>query len=100
MFVGEEELAALPGVSASRAHQIVAGAIALILEGNPSATAAQVTSTLKSNATSNTISLHSRSTTYGTPNLFLYTLNFGGGSGAIAGTKKRAYWLACRVGAS
>ncbi len=66
------------GTSMASPH--VAGAIALYLEGNPGASPAQVTNALKSNATANTISMHSRSTTYGTANLFLYTGNFGSGT--------------------
>jgi subtilisin family serine protease len=67
----------MSGTSMATPH--VAGAIALFLEGSPSASPAQVTSALKTNGTPNTITLHSRSTTYGTPNLFLYTGAFGGG---------------------
>ena len=70
--------ATMSGTSMATPH--VVGAMSLYLEGNPLATPAQVTNALKSNGTSNTITLHSRSTTYGTPNLFLYTLSFGGGA--------------------
>ena len=66
------------GTSMASPH--VAGAMALYLEGNPTASPAQVTNALKSNATANTITMHSRSTTYGTANLLLYTLNFGSGT--------------------
>ena len=68
----------MSGTSMATPH--VVGAIALYLEGNTTASPAQVTNALKSNGTSNTITLHSRSSTYGTPNLFLYTLNFGSGT--------------------
>ena len=65
------------GTSMASPH--VAGAMALYLEGNSAASPAEVTNALKSNGTANTITRHSSSTTYGTPNLFLYTLNFGSG---------------------
>ena len=68
----------MSGTSMATPH--VVGAIALYLQGNPAASAAQVTSALKTNATPNTITLHSRSTSGGTPNLFLYTFNFGSGT--------------------
>lgn len=68
----------MSGTSMATPH--VVGAIALYLQGNTTASPAQVTNALKSNGTSNTITLHSRSQTYGTPNLFLYTLNFGSGT--------------------
>ena len=68
----------MSGTSMATPH--VVGAIALYLQGNTTASPAQVTNALKSNGTSNTITLHSRSTSGGTPNLFLYTLNFGSGT--------------------
>ena len=69
--------ASMSGTSMATPH--VVGAIALFLQGNPTATPAEVTAALKTNGTPNTITLHSRSATYGTPNLFLYTGAFGGG---------------------
>ena len=61
----------ISGTSMASPH--VAGVGALYLSLNPTATPAQVTSALKAAGTPNTISLHSRSRTYGTPNLFLFT---------------------------
>jgi serine protease len=74
-FLTETGSIALSGTSMASPH--VAGAIALYLQGHPTATPAQVTGALKANAVANTISLHSSSRTFGTPNLFLHTLNFG-----------------------
>jgi len=61
----------MSGTSMASPH--AAGVAALYLSLNPTATPAAVTSALKANGTSGTITLHSRSRTYGTPNLFLFT---------------------------
>ena len=53
-----------------------AGAAALYLETNPSATPSQVEQAIKSNATPNRIGSMASPLT---PNLLVYTLNFGGG---------------------
>jgi len=69
----------ISGTSMSSPH--VAGAVALYLTANPSATPAQVAQALVDNASLNKITLHSRSTNNGTPNRLLYTLFIGGGGG-------------------
>ena len=69
----------ISGTSMSSPH--VAGAIALYLAANPSATPSQVSSALKGNATLNTINLHSASQSGGTANRFLYVGFIGGGGG-------------------
>jgi subtilisin family serine protease len=61
----------LSGTSMASPH--AAGVAALYLALNPGATPAQVTSALKAAGTPNTITLHSRSRTYFTPNLFLFS---------------------------
>jgi subtilisin family serine protease len=61
----------ISGTSMATPH--VAGVAALYLSWGPSATPAQVTSSIMSLATVNRITLHSLSQYYGTPNLLLYT---------------------------
>ena len=61
----------ISGTSMATPH--VAGAAALYLQTSPGASPAQVASALVSNANPDRITLHSRSATYGTPNLLLYT---------------------------
>ena len=77
-YTGDAVTNTISGTSMAAPH--VAGAAALYLEGNSLASPAAVATALKSNGTSNTITLHSRSTTYGTPNLFLFTGFIGGGT--------------------
>lgn len=69
----------ISGTSMSSPH--VAGAVALYLTANASATPAQVAQALVGNASLNKIALHSRSVSIGTPNRLLYTLFIGGGGG-------------------
>ncbi len=65
----------ISGTSMAAPH--VAGAAALYLQGNKSASPAQVTNALTSNATSNNVS----SAGSGSPNLLLFTGFIGGGGG-------------------
>jgi subtilisin family serine protease len=67
----DTQMNTISGTSMATPH--VVGAVALYLAGNPSATPAQVSSALTSNASQGKISLHSRSTSGGTPNLLLFT---------------------------
>ena len=67
----------ISGTSMATPH--VAGVAALYLESTPDASPAQVASALTSNASANKITLHSRSSSGGTPNLLLYTGFIGGG---------------------
>jgi subtilisin family serine protease len=76
-YSGDAATNTISGTSMATPH--VAGAIALFLQGSPTATPAQVTAALKTNGTPNTITLHSSSSSGGTPNLFLYTGAFSGG---------------------
>jgi serine protease len=69
----------ISGTSMSAPH--VAGAVALYLTANTSASPAQVAQALVSNASLNKITLHSRSVNNGTPNRLLYTLFIGSGGG-------------------
>ena len=68
----------ISGTSMSSPH--VAGAAALYLGANPSATPAAVMTALKNNAIVGTINLHSRSLSGGTANRFLNVSFIGGGT--------------------
>lgn len=68
----------ISGTSMSSPH--VAGAAALYLAANPSATPAAVMTALKDNAIGNTITLHSHSLSGGTANRFLNVTFIGGGT--------------------
>jgi len=67
----------ISGTSMAAPH--AAGAAALYLTANPTATPAQVLQAITGNATHNRIQLHSRSRDNGTPNLLLHTLFAGSG---------------------
>ncbi len=70
-YTGDNATATISGTSMATPH--VAGALALYLETNPTATPAQVADALKSNATPNRIHLHASSQSNGTINLLLST---------------------------
>jgi subtilisin family serine protease len=81
-YTGTSATNTISGTSMATPH--VAGAAALYLAGNSSATPATVASALVGTASSGRITLHSRSASGGTPNLLLYTgseADNGGGDG-------------------
>ena len=77
-YTGDAATNTISGTSMSSPH--VAGAIALYLKANPTATPAQVSQALKDNASLNKINLHSSSESNGTANRLLYVGFIGGGS--------------------
>jgi subtilisin family serine protease len=78
-YTSDTQLNTISGTSMATPH--VVGAAALYLAANGSATPAQVSSALTGNASQNKITLHSSSSSNGTPNLLLYTGFIGGGGG-------------------
>jgi serine protease len=78
-YTGDNATNTISGTSMATPH--VAGAVALYLTAAGDRGPSDVAAALRSNATPNTITLHSASQNNGTPNYFLYTLNFGSGGG-------------------
>lgn len=83
----------ISGTSMAAPH--VAGAAALYLHANPSATPADIETALESNASANKINLHSSSESGGTPNLLLYTAFIGGGGGTTNSPPAASFTHSC-----
>lgn len=79
-FGSDTQINTISGTSMASPH--VAGAVALYLEANRTATASEVETAIESNATPNKITSMASSLT---PNLLLYTLNFASGGGGGGG---------------
>jgi subtilisin family serine protease len=86
----DTQTSTISGTSMATPH--VAGAIALYLQGNPSATPSAVEQALESNATPNKIG---GMTSTATPNLLLYALNFGGGGGGTNNPPTASFTYSC-----
>ncbi|MEX2181673.1 MAG: S8 family serine peptidase [Gemmatimonadaceae bacterium] len=79
----------ISGTSMASPH--VAGAAALYLEGAPTASPATVTNAITTNATANKVT----SAGSGSPNLLLYTANFGGGGGGTNNPPTSSFTFSC-----
>jgi subtilisin family serine protease len=78
-YTGDNATNTISGTSMATPH--VVGAVALYLTEVGDRGPGDVATALRSNATASTITLHSASSSNGTPNYFLYTANFGAGGG-------------------
>jgi PKD repeat protein len=92
-YTGDAATNTISGTSMATPH--VVGAVALYLTAEGQKTPSEVAAALRSNATPNTITLHSASQNNGTPNYFLYTASFGAGGGGTNNPPTAAFTYSC-----